>query len=173
MRVVVVRRAGHCAVSEQQPRQEWRAKKSALTSPVLQAGVRDLSGEAARLELGHRGEERDVLSLDHLVCRLPRQGPQELELGLQLRQPEPHHLIRDERLSEGGARLRVVERVVDAALQALEGVGRRPQPLLLKLDHLVHEALVRLADDILFGDAHVLQGELGGVRGAHVVGSVR
>ena len=45
-------------------------------------------------------------------------------------------------------------------LEALEGIRRRPQPLLLELYHLIGEAAPLLADDVVARDAHVLEGHL-------------
>jgi hypothetical protein len=72
-----------------------------------------------------------------------------------------------DRAAEGLALLGVFERPIEDALRARDAADRGDQPLSLELPGDVVEALPLLAEQVLRGDADVLEGELARVRGVH------
>jgi len=55
----------------------------------------------------------------------------------------------------------------DAGFHPLQAAGRREQPLLLELQHLVDEARTLLPDAVALRHAHVVEEDLRGVGGTH------
>ena len=72
-----------------------------------------------------------------------------------------------DRAAEGLALLGVLEGAVEDALRARDAADRGDEPLPLELPGDVVEALALLAEQVLRGDADVLEGELAGVGGVH------
>lgn len=120
------------------------------------------------------------------TCGSVDQRANQLQLRLQLSQPEADRLVVEDRLLEDLPLPRVLDGLLNHVLhhgqnwrrrdtgevtspQLLSGllrlsgcltVGRCPEPLLLELEHLVGEAQTLLADHVLTGNAHVLQEHL-------------
>src|SRR6185437_715132 len=136
-------------------------------APVLEALIGHLALEAPCRELRHRGELGDVAAGQVLLDRAIDQGAQQLDLGLQLRQPVVHDLVVEDALAEGLAAARVLDGVLDDALHLDEPARRGPQPLLLELLHLVDEAHALLADAEALRHAHAVEEDLRRVGGAH------
>lgn len=115
------------------------------------------------------------------TCGLVDQRAQQLHLGLQLSQPEANRLVVEDGLLEDlplpcvldGLLNDVVHygqswrrpdkdgdvssgRLLSGQLRTLT-VGRCPEPLFLELKHLVGEAQAFLADDVLTGNADVIE----------------
>ncbi len=95
------------------------------------------------------------------------QRTQRLDLGFHLRQFELHPLLVGQRGSEQLALLSPLNRPRNAVGQTLQATGRGPQPLLLELHHLVHEALTLLPDAVTLRNTHFVEIDQPGVAGMH------
>ena len=69
-----------------------------------------------------------------------------------------------DRAAEGLALQRVLQRALERRLHPADGAERHREPLPLEVGHDQVEALVLLAEQVLFGHAHVGECELAGVR---------
>ena len=78
-----------------------------------------------------------------------------------------HDLLVGERAAEGLPLADVRQRVLEGARRHRDGVEARHQALALEDAHDLVEADALAAQQVLGRHAHVLEGELGGVRGAH------
>src|SRR5574337_739462 len=116
---------------------------------------------------GHRREPGDVLARHVELDRAVGERAQRLDLGAQLGQAEVHDLVVEDGLAEGLALAGVLDRLVDRQVQAADPAGRGPQPLLLELHHLEHEAHAFLADQVAPRHAHAVEEQLRGVRRVH------
>ena len=109
------------------------------------------------------GRQAQALGIVHEVYA----DDEGLELRAELGELEVHVLVVEDRLAKRLALARVVDGPLEHALDRAQGVGRAPQPLFLELQHLVDEAEALLADQVALRHAHVLEEDLGRVRGAH------
>lgn len=124
------------------------------------------------------------------TCGSVDQRAKQLQLRLQLSQPEANRLVVEDRLLEDLPLPRVLDgllndvlhhgqswrwsnkgdvtspRLLSAQLRfkSLLTVGHGPEPLFLELKHLVGEAQALLADDVLTGKAHVIKEHFSRVR---------
>src|SRR5258706_8284500 len=139
----------------------------AHAAPVLHAAVGHDAQQPARLELGHRGPLRHVLSGDVLLGREVDERAQRLDLRLQLGELEMDDLVVEHAPAEDLPLARVGRRLLDAVEQTLDRVRRGPQALLLELHHLVGEAHAFLADAVALRHAHAVEVDQAGVAGHH------
>ena len=115
---------------------------------------------AAGLELGHRGQHRDVRAVEVFLEGAVEQRAHQLDLGAQLGEPKwitwlsisgwPN-VLRSRVYSIVSSISRSMPRTAD---------DRAAQPLLLELQHLHHEAHALLADAIALRHAHVVEEDL-------------
>lgn len=84
--------------------------------------------------------------------------------SVQLGEPIVHDLVIEHRPPEDFARARVIDRLVDRAIEHDERGCRAVEPLLLELQHLVCEALAFFADQVAARHAYVVEEDLRGVR---------
>ena len=99
-----------------------------------------------------------------MLAGLIGQGAQHLHFRRQLGETKLDDLVVEQRGAEGAARARIVGHLLDCILKRADAACCRPQPLFLKLHHLVRKAMPFLADAIALGHAHVLKIDLAGVR---------
>ena len=128
----------------------------------LEVAARDPERRLGQLE---RGPLREQLRLGHLTDRVVAAGEQvegvvrERARGLELDRQLRH------RVTELGPARRGRDRALEHDLHRADRAERHHEPLPLEVGHHELEAPVLLAEEVLLGDEHVVERELGGVGG--------
>src|SRR6185503_4725549 len=130
---------------------------------VIGYSLRHVRGE----ELHHGDLAHRVLVLLVLEARGIGEPAAGLDEGGQLGQLVPDHLLLRQRPLEGVAPLHIGDGVLEGALASRRRVKPRHQALALEDAHDLVEAPALLAQEVLSRHAHGLEGQLGGVGGAH------
>ena len=74
-----------------------------------------------------------------------------------------HHLVVQNRPAKGTALARVVDGLVNQAVQRAQRTSRAVKPFFLELQHLEHEAHALLTDQVAPGHPHIVKKQLRGI----------
>ena len=125
--------------------------------------VRDLGGQ----ELGHRDLPHALLAGGVEPRGVVDELPGRFEVGRELGDAMAQHLARGQRLAERLPLAQVRDGVLERLGGARERQHRRHRPLALEPGRELLEAAALDAQQALSGDGVAVEGELGGVGGAH------
>src|SRR4051812_9226583 len=134
-----------------------------------------VEGVALGLQLGHRHLLDRVVPLGEQAQRVVGDGATGLGAHGHLGDLVADRLVLADRPAEGAALARVLDGRVQQVEHRADRAERHQEPLPLEVGHDQVEALVLLAEEVLLGHEHVLEGELARVGGApaHLVELLR
>ncbi len=107
---------------------------------------------------------RELAGVERLRAAVDEHA-RDLDFAAQLGEREAGRLEGADRLAEGVALAHVVERPAERGLGGGDGGGGDREALLREVGHEIAKALALLAEQVRDGDAHVGEGQLGGVLG--------